>query len=243
MPEAILDESKVTELAMKGVILGHKKSKTHPLMRPIIIDTKNDIELLDPQAVVSSLERAVAFVKEKAKPGYLAFFVATIPGIKDDVKAFAEEFAMPYVVNRWLGGTLTNFPVISKQVRHYEDLIAKQERGELAKYTKKEQQGFAKEIEKMRGNLQGLIRLTRLPDWMFIVDIKEHETAVREAKKIGIPVVAIVDSDDDPTLVTYPIYASDHARESVKWVMEGIGQALRDAAQAPVNAETVIETK
>ena len=229
MSLTVLDESKIAEMAEKGVILGHKKSKTHPSMKPIIIDTKNDVELLDPQAVVESVEKAVAFLKEKSKPGYLAFFVGAIPGIKEEVKSFAEEFAMPYVVNRWFGGTLTNFSVISKQIRYYEDLIAKQERGELAKYTKKEQLGFAKEIEKMRENFQGLTRLTRLPDWLFVVDIKEHDTAVREARKMKIPVVAIVDSDDNPELVPHPIYASDHSKESVRWVIEHLKKGLQES--------------
>jgi len=238
MADVILDEAKITELALKGVILSHKKSKTHPLMRPVIIDTKNDMEFLDPQAVMESLERAIAFIKEKTKPGYLALFVGTTPGVKEEIEAFAEDFGFPYVTNRWLGGTLTNFSVISKQTRHYEDLIAKQESGELAKYTKKEQLGFAKEIEKMRENFQGLTRLTRLPDWVFVVDIKEHETAVREARRANIPVVAIVDSDDNPELVPYPIYASDHARESVKWVIENLAKGLKEAqiqnqSQAP----------
>jgi len=239
MPETILDETKIAELAMKGVILSHKKSKTHPLMKPVIIDTKNDVEFLDPQAVMESLEKAVAFVKEKAQPGFLALLVGTIPGIKEEIKSFADEFNLPYVVNRWLGGTLTNFSVINKQTRRYEDLMVKQEQGELAKYTKKEQLGFAKKIEKMRENFQGLTRLTRLPDWLFVVDIREHKTAVREARKMNIPVVAILDSDDDPTLVPYPIYASDHARESVAWVIENLKKGLREAIaqnQTPVKS-------
>ncbi|KKU93928.1 MAG: 30S ribosomal protein S2 [Candidatus Jorgensenbacteria bacterium GW2011_GWA1_48_13] len=234
MSLTVLDESKIAEMAEKGVILGHKKSKTHPSMKPIIIDTKNDVELLDPQAVVESVESAVAFLKEKSKPGFLALFVGAIPGIKEEIKSFAEEFAMPYVTNRWLGGTLTNFSVISKQTRYYEDLIAKQERGELAKYTKKEQLGFTKEIEKMRENFQGLTRLTRLPDWMLVVDIREHDTAVREARKMKIPVVAIVDSDDNPELVPHPIYASDHSKESVRWVIEHLRKGLQEAAQVQV---------
>lgn len=226
MSDTVLDESILTEIAEKGVIFGHKKSKTHPLMKSLIIDTRNEIDLLSPEAVIESLNKAIEFLKEKSKGGMLALLVGTSPPAKEAVKNFARHFDFPYVVSRWLGGTLTNFAVIQKRNLYYQDLILKQEKGELAKYTKKEQLDFSREIEKLRENFEGLVRLIRVPDVLIVVDIKEQETAVREAKHVGIPVVAIIDSDDNPTLVQYPIFGSDHGKLSIEWLLGKIQASL-----------------
>lgn len=237
--ETIINEDTLKELTELGVIYGHKKSKTHPLMKPIVIDNRNEIELLNPEAIVESLNKAAGFVKEKAKEGGLLFFVGTTPAAKDSIQALAEEFGFPYVVSRWLGGTVTNFKAISKRIAYYSDLKAKKEKGELGKYTKKEQLNFNKEIEKMRGKFEGLLRLVKTPDALIVVDIKEHDTAVREANQLGIPVVAIIDNDDNPTGIGYPIYGSDHSKKSIEWVLGKIKEALSEAkAEGPtINKE------
>lgn len=235
--ETVIDEEVLKELAELGVIYGHKKSKTHPLMKPLVIDNRNEIELLDPEAVVSSLNKGADFLKEKAKGGGLLLFVGTTPVAKSSVKALAEEFNFPYVVSRWLGGTITNFKTIYKRISYYEDLKNKKEKGELAKYTKKEQLNFSKEIEKMREKFEGLVRLTRTPDVLFVIDIKEHETAVREANHLGVPIVAIVDNDDDPSIVQYPIYASDHTKKSIEWIIGKVREALRESKVQEVKNE------
>ncbi|MFH0712489.1 MAG: 30S ribosomal protein S2 [Candidatus Jorgensenbacteria bacterium] len=227
--ETVINEDTLKELTELGVIYGHKKSKTHPLMKPIVIDNRNEIELLNPEAIIESLNRAVGFIKEKTKEGALVLFVGTTPAAKDSLQAVAEEFSFPYVVSRWLGGTITNFKVIHKRIAYYSDLKSKKEKGELAKYTKKEQLNFDKEIEKMRGKFEGLLRLVKTPDVLFVVDIKEHDTAVREANQQGIPVVALVDNDDDPTVVQYPIYGSDHSKKSIDWVVSKVREALSEA--------------
>jgi small subunit ribosomal protein S2 len=235
--ETVINEETLRELAELGVIYGHKKSKTHPSMKPVIIDNRNEIELLNPEAVIASLNKAVDFLKEKMKEGALVFFVGTAPVARESVFNLAEKFGFPYVVSRWLGGTLTNFRVIHKRISYYEDLKSKKEKGELAKYTKKEQLGFSKEIEKMKEKFEGLIRLTKLPDVLFVVNIEEHDTAVKEASLLGIPVVAILDNDDDPKIVSYPIYASDHTKRSVDWVLTKVEEGLsevKDSADAKI---------
>ncbi|MCP6719705.1 MAG: 30S ribosomal protein S2 [Patescibacteria group bacterium] len=221
-----LNETVLSEMAEFGVIYGHKKSKTHPLMKPVIIDNRNEIELLDPEAVVSSLSRAIEFLTLKAKQGMLMLLVGTLPSAKETVEKFALEFKFPYVTNRWLGGTLTNFKVIHERNLYYQELKVKKEKGELVKYTKKEQLKFSREIEKLKRNFEGLVPLNRLPDVLFIVDIEKHDTAVKEARHLGIPVVAIVDTDDDPRLVQYPIFASDHSKKGIEWVMENVRKNL-----------------
>ena len=227
--ETVINEDTLKELTELGVIYGHKKSKTHPLMKPIVIDNRNEIELLDPEAIISSLNEAINFLKEKMKGGALMLFVGAIPAAKTSIQALAEEFGFPYIIKRWLGGTVTNFKVIHKRISYYSDLKSKQEKGELSKYTKKEQLSFDKEIEKMKGKFEGLLKLVKTPDVLFVVDIKEHDTAVREANQQGIPVVAIVDNDDDPTMIQYPIYGSDHSKKSIDWIISKIREGLHEA--------------
>ena len=221
-----LNETVLSEMAEFGVIYGHKRSKTHPQMRPFIIDNRSEIELLDPEAIISSLGKAVDFLTLKKKQGMLLLLVGTLPSSRGVIEKFAKESEFPYVINRWLGGTLTNFKVINKRNLYYQDLKEKRDKGELAKYTKKEQLEFSREVEKLKRNFEGLIRLNRLPDALFIVDIQKHDTAVKEAHHLGIPIVAIIDTDDDPRLVQYPIFASDHSKSGIEWVVENIRKNL-----------------
>lgn len=221
-----LNEELIKEMANAGVIYGHKRTKTHPRMKPYIGGARNEIEFIEPEASFSSLEKAVEFMKEKLRGGGLALLLGTAPAAKNAILAFADEFKYPYVVRRWLGGTLTNFKVINQRLNYYLDLRAKKESGELIKYTKKEQHLFTEKINKLSQFFEGLINLKRLPDILFIVDVEAHATAVREARRLKIPIVAILDTDDDPALVDYPIFANDHAKLSIEWVVEKIKKAL-----------------
>ncbi len=230
--EMTLSEELFSELAELGVIYGHKKSKTHPLMKAVIIDNRNEIEILNPEAILSSLSKAMDFLKEKAKSGMLMLLVATTPVAKEAVENLAKEFNFPYVVTRWLGGTITNFKVISKRIAYYEDLKNKKEKGEFLKYTKKEQLQFDREIEKLREKFEGIRELKKIPDVIFIIDIKEHDTAVREARRAGVPIVVVVDNDDNPSLVDYPIFASDHSKRGIEWILSKVKEGLREVKTA-----------
>ncbi len=216
----------VAELVTAGVLTGHKRSKTHPRMRQHIALNRNEIELLDPESTISSLDVAVKFIAEKLGTDGLLMVAGTTAPAREAVKAFAHDFKYPYVVTRWLGGTLTNFKVISDRIRYYVDLRDKKERGELSKYTKKEQLKFSEEIGKMSITFDGLLRLTRLPNVLLVVDPMEHMTAIKEAVRLNIPVVAVMDTNDDPKLVTKPIFANDHARDSIVWIMNEIKKGL-----------------
>lgn len=222
------DQDKIVEMAQSGIFYGHKKTKTHPKMKDFIGGRRNEIELLDPEAMVRSFNKAVDFLKEKVQNGGLILFVATQPAAKELMKAMAEEWRMPFVDFRWLGGTLTNFGVMKKRIDYYETLKLKKESGELAKYTKKEQVQFSKEIGKLARNFYGLKNLTRLPDAVFTVDSVIHKTAVAEANKLHVPVIAVMDTDDDPDLVQYPILANDHARASVALVLSLIREEIKE---------------
>lgn len=225
---SIDDQDKVMEMAQSGIFYGHKKTKTHPKMKGFIGGRRNEIELLDPEAMVQSFNSAIKFLAEKLQNGGLILFVATQPAAKEPMKAMAEEWKMPFVDFRWLGGTLTNFGVMKKRIDYYENLKSKKESGELAKYTKKEQVQFSKEIGKLSRNFYGLKNLTRLPDAVFLVDSVVHKTAVAEANKLRVPVVAVVDTDDNPDLVQYPILANDHARSSIELVLDLIKNEIKE---------------
>lgn len=224
----ILNEEIISEMAKAGVIYGHKKSKTHPQMRPYIAGTRNEIEFIDPAATLSSLQKAIEFLKEKIRAGGLVLLVGTSPAAKNAIEEFAREFKFPYVTTRWLGGTLTNFKVLNDRKIYYETLKVRKEKGELAKYTKKEQLKFNKEIAKLSRNFDGLANLSKIPDVLFIVDIDEQRTAVREARRMHIPIVALVDTDDNVSLVDYPIFANDHAKSSIEWAIGKITAGIKE---------------
>lgn len=222
------NKEQILEMAQNGIFYGHKKTKTHPKMARYISGRRNEIELLNPEDTIASFNTACNFLKEIFKNKGLVLFVGTEPAAKEIVKKAAEELNSPYVNFRWLGGTLTNFPVIRKRVEYYEDLERKQASGELTKYTKKEQLKFSKEIDKLRRKFDGLRRLTRLPDVVVVVDTTAHKTTILEARKMNIPVVAVIDSDDNPELVKYPIFANDHAKASVSWVFDNLIKEIKN---------------
>ena len=217
----------ITEMAKAGIFYGHKKTKTHPRMKPFIGGQRNEIELLDPEVVLSTLDKAGQFLREKLAPGGLVLFVGTKAASKESIKALADEFKMPYVIFRWLGGTLTNFKVIGQRSAYYQDLKGKIERGELTKYTKKEQLDFVKEAAKITRSIDGLALKNRLPDAVLVVDPAENNTAIAEAKKLGIPIVVVMDTNDDPAGMDYPIFANDHTKSSIEWIFGKIREAIR----------------
>jgi len=229
MPEA----ERVANMVQSGVLYGHTKSKTHPKMRPFIGANRHDVDILDARAVQESLQKAITFLSEVLRTRGSILFVGTTPQTNDLIEALANDLEQPYVTDRWLGGTLTNFDIIRERVEYYQDLRSKHASGELEKYTKKERREFADEIEKLSKHFDGLKRLKELPNAVFIVNIEAHDTALREAQKLDIPIVAIVDSNDNPNEVTYPIIANDHTRSSVEWVLDHVADGLSDIEPTP----------
>jgi small subunit ribosomal protein S2 len=227
MTAETLSEEQITEMAKAGIFYGHKKTVTHPRMKPFLGGRRNEIEIINPEETVKSLAKAITFLKETIAQGGLVLWVGTKPAAKAAIKRIADEFKSPYVTFRWLGGILTNFKVLSARLNYFLDLKAKQAKGEFAKYTKKEQLDFNKEIQKMTRIFDGLAPLTRLPAAIFIVDAEEHATAIREARRLKIPIVAIIDSNDDPALVDYPIFANDHAKASIEWIIGKIEEGIK----------------
>lgn len=229
MLQTEIDQNTILRLAEAGVLYGHKKSKTHPKMRPFIGAQRNEIELLKPELIMKKLWKAIEFLKRAREEGGDILLVGTHAAAHEAVDKLAETFGFPYVKTRWLGGTLTNWNSLKSRVKYYLELGEKKEKGELAKYTKKEQVDFAKELEKLRQKFDGLKGMTKLPKALFVIDPHLHQTAVREAKRMGIPIVALMDTNDDPTDIEIPIIGNDHAKASITWVVARIIEGLQKA--------------
>lgn len=221
-----------------GAHFGHKTSKWHPKMEPYIFGERHGIHIINLEDTRKALESALAFVKQTAARGGTILFVGTKKQAADIVKIAALRAGMPYVNTRWLGGTLTNFAVIHHVIKKFKDLVRKQEQGELAKYTKFEQMKIGEEIEKLEESVGGIRELSRIPDAVFILDIRHDKTALREAGRRGVKTIALTDTNVDPTQVDYPIPANDDAIKSIE-LLAGLvadaaaeGKAEWDAARA-----------
>ncbi|MEK7546817.1 MAG: 30S ribosomal protein S2 [Patescibacteria group bacterium] len=241
-------EGAFKDLTEAGVFLGRKKTKTHPRMKPYILTTRNEIEIINLQKTVDGLEKASAFVKEKVRNGGTVMIVGTQPQASDAVTDFAKELNLLYVNVRWLGGLITNFKVLSKRIEYYRKLKSELKSGALGKYTKKEQLGFEKELRRLEELFGGLENYAALPEVLIVIDTTQHMTAVLEANRAGIPVVAYVNTDIDPGIVEYPIVGNTKARKSIIWFLGKMSETIKEGraavvAQPKEPAEAVSETK
>lgn len=219
------------ELLAAGVHFGHKTSRWNPKMENYIFGVKNGGHVFDLGKTVIKLKEAAEFAANVAAKGGMIIFVGTKPSVKKLFKEAAQSCGMFYVSERWLGGTLTNFKTISKRIEYYRDLEKKTAEGELKKYTKKEQLGFARQLKNLEINFIGIKNLNKLPEAVFVADLKENISTVREAKKAKVKVIAICDTNTDPTLVDYPIPANDDAASAVKIIVETIAGAIKENKQ------------
>lgn len=218
-------------MAKAGVVFGRKRTRTNPKMKKYIFANRNGFELFDLTQTLSLLEQAKQFIKELIKNDQLILFCGTDPAAAELVKAIAEKYGLPYVATRWLGGTLTNFKTISDRLHYYMNMKADQASGKLAKYTKKEQVAFDKEIARLTRLFGGLERLTRLPAALFVVGANDNETAIREAKRVKIPVIAIANTDANPDEIDYLIPANDNSRSSITWILAEVEKAIEEGIQ------------
>lgn len=219
----------VEEMTKAGVCFGHKFSKLHPKMEQYVSGIKNNVHIIDLEKTAKELEKALKFISKITAEGKPIIFVGTKIQIKNLVKAAAEECGLPYVTERWLGGTFTNFETISKRVEYFKDLEKKKLTGELEKYTKKERMNFDKEIESLRVKFEGIKNMAKLPEAVLIFDIRKDDTCAREAKRKGIKIVALCDTNVDPTIADYPIPANDDAISSVQYILEKVKETILNA--------------
>lgn len=209
-----------------GVNFGHKVSKLHPKMKQYVLSVKNNVHLFDLEKTSKEFANALAFISRLVSEGKSIIFVGTKIQLKAVVTEAAEECGIPYVTERWLGGTFTNFETIQKRVTYFKDLEKKKETGELAKYTKKEQLNFDREIALLKVKFEGIRNMAKLPDAVVIFGLDKDITCANEAKKKGIKIIAIVDTNINPDIVDYPIPANDDAISSVRYMLEKVKDAI-----------------
>lgn len=218
----------ILEMLQAGVHFGHKESRWHPKMKPYIFGARNGIHIFDLERTSAKLKEALEYVRDTVARGGIILFLGTKRQARDVVKKYAEECGMPYVCGRWLGGTLTNFHEVQALIRRYLDLKQQQKSGQLEKYTKKEQAGFAKAIADMESKVGGISALTRPPDAIFVIDMRKEKTAVQEALVRHIPMVALVDTNVNPDLATYVIPSNDDAVKTIELMTRLVSEAAKD---------------
>jgi small subunit ribosomal protein S2 len=221
----------VKELLEAGVHFGHKRRRWNPKMQPFIFTQRQDIHIIDLRKTVEQLEKAYKRVKEVAASGGKILFVCTKKQGKDVVEEEAKRAGVFYVTERWLGGTLTNFETILSRIDYLRDLERMREDGTFDLLPKKEATKLQKELERLTKILGGIKDMDTLPDLIFIVDTVNEEIALKEAKKLGIPVVALVDTNGDPEVVDIPIPGNDDAIRSIKLITRVIADAVLEGKQ------------
>ncbi len=222
--------SKVTyqDLLEAGVHFGHLKRKWHPKMAPYIFMEKNDIHIIDLNKTVVMLDEAAAAVKSIARSGRKIMFVATKKQAKEVIASEAKRLGMPFVTERWLGGMLTNFATVRKSIKKMTNIEKMEANGTMATLSKKERLMIRREKEKLERVLGGITDLARLPSALFIIDIKKEHIAVKEAQRLNIPTIAMVDTNSDPTLVDFAIPANDDATKSINLITSVIFKAIEE---------------
>lgn len=218
----------VEEMAQAGVHFGHKASKVHPKIKPYLFGARNAVHVFDLEKTAEKLKEALVFIQQLIAEEKTLLLVGTKVQIRELVKEFAKECSLPFVSERWLGGTFTNFETIKKRIDYFKDLEVKKTSGELEKYTKKERAMMDRELHNLEIKVGGIKELTKIPDAVFVLDMQKDCLAVKEAARKGVKVIAITDTNCDPTLADYSIPANDDAISSVKYILDKAKKAILD---------------
>lgn len=221
----------IKELMEAGVHFGHQTKRWNPKMKPYIFDSRNGIYIIDLQQTVTHFKKATDFARRLAAGGGTILFIGTKDQAKEIIKEEAIKCGMPYIVERWLGGMLTNFETIRKSISRLKELQTLAEDGTFDALSKKEVTKLSKEKFKLEKNLGGIQDMGKLPNAVFIVDTQKEHTALKEARRLGLPIIAIVDTNCDPTGIEYVIPGNDDATRSVHLVTSAIAKALDEGAE------------
>lgn len=231
LPFETVDEE-IRAMLKAGVHWGHAKSKNHPAMQPYIFGVRNTISVIDLIKTKEKLVEALAFLKGVSQKNGTILLVGTRPAARKVLLEFRDRLGLPLYAERWIGGTLTNFKEISKRISQMEIMEKEKATGEWGKYTKKEQLEKSKDLEKLQRMFDGVRILKRLPDALFIVDINEDDTALREARRLKIPVVALCDTNSNADMVTYPIPSNDDALPAVRYMIGRVAEAIDEGRKS-----------
>ncbi len=219
------------QLLEAGVHFGHQTKRWNPKMKPYIYGARNDIHIIDLQITAQEIEKAFKFVYESVQNGATVLFVGKKKQAKDAIQSEAERCGMFYMNNRWLGGTLTNFETIKTRIDKLHKLDQSEKMGEFEQYSKKEAMKLRQQKEKLENDLGGIKNMRKLPDIMFVVDLKNEETAIKEARKLNIPIIGLVDTNCDPDLVDFVIPGNDDAIRAIKLIAGVIADAVIAASE------------
>lgn len=225
-------------LLESGVHFGHRTHKWDPRMKPYIFTERNSIHIIDLQKTVKSLEEAYNLVRDTVADGGTILFVGTKRQAQETIQQEAIRCGMPYVTHRWLGGMLTNWRTMRQRINELDRLERMRDRGDFERVTKKEALGLSRQIERLELRLGGIRNMNRLPDLLFVVDVRREDTAIHEANLLEIPVIAMVDTNCDPTPVDYVIPSNDDAIRAIKLLVGKVADAaLEGRAMRKEDAE------
>ncbi len=216
------------EMLKAGVHFGHQKSRWHPKMEQYLFGARNGVHVINLEKTLKELEKSLNFVKTLTAQGKVILFVGTKKQAKDLVKAAAESCGAPYLVERWIGGLLTNFSEVKTRLKKFKGLKDQFASGEVEKYTKREQVKMKKDLDKMERYLAGLVNLDKVPDAIYIADMRTEKTALAETEKTGVKVVGVCDSNVNPEKADYLIPANDDAINSIKMMADLIAEAVSE---------------
>jgi small subunit ribosomal protein S2 len=222
----------VKELIEAGVHFGHRASRWNPKMRPYIYGKRNLIHIIDLRETLRGLLRATKYLTQIASQGKLILFVGTKRQAKETIEREAQRCGMPYVSERWLGGTLTNFRTIRSRLQRLQELEDLETSGAIHSYSKKMISALTRERRKIHRNLQGIREMTRIPEALIVVDPKREHIAVQEAKKMGVVTIALIDTDSDPDMVDLPIPGNDDSIRSIELIVSRLAQAILEGRAA-----------
>ncbi|RXK55093.1 30S ribosomal protein S2 [Oleiharenicola lentus] len=215
------------DLLDAGVHLGHQTKRWNPRSKPYVFDHRQGITIIDLEKTHAQLAKACAFIENLVAHGDDVLLVGTKRQAQELIREAAAATGMPYVTTRWMGGTLTNFETIKKSLAKFKKYQTMDANGDLAKLPSKEESAIRREMARMTRNFDGIAGISGLPRAMFVIDVSYEEIAVREAARVGIPSIGLVDTNSDPTLLTYPIPGNDDATKSVRIIVETIVAAIQ----------------
>lgn len=221
-----MSEIVVKDFLESGVHFGHRASRWNPKMRPYIYARRNQIHIIDLKETLRGLIRAKKYLQKVASQGSLVLFVGTKRQAAEPLEAAANACGMPFVNERWLGGTLTNFRTIRSRLKRLEELETLQTSGTMDTYSKKRQSTLMREFRKIHTNLSGMRTMNRLPETLVVIDPRREGIAVKEARLLGIKVVALIDTDSDPDLVDLPIPGNDDSIRSIALVLQHLSESV-----------------
>lgn len=231
------------EMAKAGLHFGHRVSRIHPKMMPYLYGVRNTVHIIDLEKTKQKFAEALKFIQQIISENKVLLLVGTKIQVKEMVRELAQECGLPYITERWLGGTFTNFDIIKKRFEYFKDLEKKKATGEFEKYTKKERAKIEQELKRMEIKFGGIKNMEKLPDAIFVLDMKKDGLAVKEAREKGVKVIGISDTNINPTLADYPIPANDDAISSVKYILDKVKEAVSKGKSEILNPKSETNSK